>query len=428
MRPPLYRNQLARDLDDWVADGLVAPENRAAILARVDGSGGGFGVPAVLGILGGLLIAAAILSFVAANWQGLDKLPRLVILFGSLWATLGLSGWAKARGREAIAETAFLIAIGVYGGAIWFVSQTYHLAGGAEDGMMLWALGALGAALLMRSHAAAAAGFLIALVWVAVAWYRRDMTALYVFPAAFALAIVPSIRQGWSVAIQAAISAAVVWLLFAVFRTAALLDWPLFIAAAFLAAIALAIWCALHIFDARHDWAIRAARYWTIAVAIGATFGTAHIYVGIPVAEWLPIAAGVTLCLAAAAAVAVHTRGLAGFDALVAVALALVMLLLPIVMPLDGNYRTNLRIPVLTLVGAELVWLISLGLRRGDRFAVNLGFIGFGLWIVYLYATVFDSFLNGALFFAVGGVILIAGAWALDRMRRTMLARAEAAA
>ena len=61
-----YRKRLEADLPRWVAEGWLSAENAGAIRRSVVREQGGIRLPALLGLLGGLLIAASVAAFVAA--------------------------------------------------------------------------------------------------------------------------------------------------------------------------------------------------------------------------------------------------------------------------------------------------------------------------------------------------------------------------
>ena len=426
MRPPLYRRQLVQDLDVWISRGWIAPGRRAEILGHVD-EGGGFGLSGVLGLMGAALIAAAMLSFVAANWQEMDKAARLGVLAAGLWGGFGLAAWAEARGLIAVREAALVAALGVYGASIWFVGQTYHLSGGTEDGLMLWTLGALAAGLLAGSQSAMTVGFLLAMAWMPVSWANESDAFLWLAPLGIVAGLAGTMRRQWPVALQAGLLCAVIYLVIAAYRVADLAGLPGGTASVLTAAIALAAWCGLHAPSERHEWTVRPARFWALIVAIMAVLIAAHQRIGMSPGAWAPFAcAGMALIGAGAGAGAgMAGRRLPVLHAAIACAFGAMIVLLPFAGGMDPA-RGEFKLPLLTLAGLMMVWSIAVGLQRGDRVAVNLGFVAFGLWVIYLYASVFDSFLNGAMFFAVGGVLLIGLALGLDRVRRQMLTSAGA--
>ena len=62
-----YKARLTDDLDEWIEAGLVSPGSRQAILDRVS-DGRRIDASAALAVVGALLLGAAAIAFVAANW------------------------------------------------------------------------------------------------------------------------------------------------------------------------------------------------------------------------------------------------------------------------------------------------------------------------------------------------------------------------
>jgi hypothetical protein len=71
------------------------------------------------------------------------------------------------------------------------------------------------------------------------------------------------------------------------------------------------------------------------------------------------------------------------------------------------------------------VWLVALGTSQRNRFALNAGFAAFGLEVLYLYFETLGTLLGTAAFFALGGVLLIAGSLLMARVRRRVVAAAD---
>jgi uncharacterized membrane protein len=91
-----YRARLERDLDRWIAEGLVPAASRAAILSeaheprRLDAA-------AALALVGAMLLGAAIIAFVAANWDGM---PRACASCSCCWPFLTSVGAAAEAGAS----------------------------------------------------------------------------------------------------------------------------------------------------------------------------------------------------------------------------------------------------------------------------------------------------------------------------------------
>jgi uncharacterized membrane protein len=62
-----YRQRLASDLARWQSDGVITSATGDAIRTALPPMPRAVNIPTVVGIVGGLLIAAAFLAFVAAN-------------------------------------------------------------------------------------------------------------------------------------------------------------------------------------------------------------------------------------------------------------------------------------------------------------------------------------------------------------------------
>ncbi len=75
---------------------------------------------------------------------------------------------------------------------------------------------------------------------------------------------------------------------------------------------------------------------------------------------------------------------------------------------------------------ALAAWLVAYGAARGSRFAVNFGFVVFAAEVLWLYFETLGTLLDTAIFFALGGVLLIVGSVVFERMRRRIVRNAAA--
>ena len=166
-----YRQRLDADLARWEADGVIAPAAAAAIRNVLPPLPPGIGIAVVVGILGGLLIAAAFLAFVAAHWTEIARLARLAILLAGLAAAGGLGAWFAARQRTVLADLCASVGAIIFGAGIALVGQMYHLGEDFAGGMLLWSIGAFAAALLTGSRGALAIGLVAASIWTCMRTY-----------------------------------------------------------------------------------------------------------------------------------------------------------------------------------------------------------------------------------------------------------------
>jgi uncharacterized membrane protein len=160
-----YRQRLEADLARWEADGIVSPASVNAIRAALPPLTPGITIAVVIAIVGGLLIAAAFLAFVAAHWTELARLLRVAILLAGSLAAHGLGGWFARKDRPVLADLCASVGAIIFGAAIALIGQMYHLGEDFAAGMLLWAMGALVSAALTGSRGALAVALVAACAW-----------------------------------------------------------------------------------------------------------------------------------------------------------------------------------------------------------------------------------------------------------------------
>lgn len=160
-----HSSQLEADVHRWQEAGWVTPDGAKAITEELRARTPAFRLPAVLAILGAVLLGFAAMSFVAANWQEMPKIARLALLGGALWGFYGLAGWLFSRKLEAFAHASVLAGVGIFGAAIMLVAQMYHIEGRPPNAVLLWGAGAFLAGIMLRSNPALVLAMLLAGLW-----------------------------------------------------------------------------------------------------------------------------------------------------------------------------------------------------------------------------------------------------------------------
>ncbi|SFO03945.1 Uncharacterized membrane protein [Bradyrhizobium sp. Ghvi] len=166
-----YRQRLEADLAQWEADGVIAPAAAGAIRQALPPLSPGINIAVVVGIVGGLLIAAAFLAFVAAHWTEIARLLRFSILLAGMVVSGGLGAWFAATGRDVLADLCASLGAIIFGAGIALVGQMYHLGDDFAGGMLLWSSGAFAAAALTGSRGALAAALVAACIWTCMRVY-----------------------------------------------------------------------------------------------------------------------------------------------------------------------------------------------------------------------------------------------------------------
>ncbi len=160
-----YKKRVLRDVDRWQSQGWLSDEGRTAIVADIQSRGRDFNLASALGILASVLFGFAAISFVAAHWEDVPRLARLALLLACIWAGYGIAGWLEARGHSLLADAGVLFSSGMFGASIMLISQMYHIAGNAADGVLFWWIGTLVAGVALRSNPTLALTMVLVCVW-----------------------------------------------------------------------------------------------------------------------------------------------------------------------------------------------------------------------------------------------------------------------
>src|SRR5262249_49539573 len=113
----------------------------------------------------GLLIAAAFLAFVAANWTAIARPLRFAILLAGIVAAYVTAALFDRAERDHLADMSVGMGSIIFGAALALVGQMYPLGDDFVGGMLLWAAGALAAAALTGSHSALAVALAAGCIW-----------------------------------------------------------------------------------------------------------------------------------------------------------------------------------------------------------------------------------------------------------------------
>jgi uncharacterized membrane protein len=370
-----YRTRVERDLARWQSAGWVSESGASAIRADLAARKPALGVAGVLAILGAVLFGFAAMSFVAANWSAMSKLARLLVLLAALWACYGGAAWLFARQFTAFAHAAVLAGIAVYGASVMLVAQMYHMDGNPPDAVLLWALGALVAAGLVRSPPALAAAFVLLTVWTG--WERGEsQSAHWVFLLPWGATAAVAAWLGWRPGLHLAALSLVAWLVPLGFFTR---GQPSHLA---VAAIGVATALAAVFAGPAIDRRLRASQAlfaYAVAVAFAGLFIRQFIDAGLfgPGGAVVPLGEFV------------------GFAAL-----------------------------TLLLLLAAMSW----ALRTDNRGALWVGYAAFAVEVVAVYVRMLLTLLNTSLFFLIAALIVSGLAWAAYRLHQRQATQLGAAA
>jgi uncharacterized membrane protein len=150
-----FRQTLRQEANRWRSEGFIDGDFHAKLADRyqfdkLDAEASGTFISAIIG-LGGVLIGLGILSFVALNWQYLDKPYRIAVLLGALLAvnTGGFYLWQKPSTRR-LGQGLLVLGAMIFGADLALLAQLFHISGDTFILFMGWAIGVLLMAYALR--------------------------------------------------------------------------------------------------------------------------------------------------------------------------------------------------------------------------------------------------------------------------------------
>ena len=336
-------------------------------------------------ILGAILLACGVALFVSAHWDELAPGARYAIVIAMV-AVFHLAGGFVRESYTGLSTTLHAVGTISTGAAIALVGQIFNIQEHWPAAVLMWALAALAGWILLRDQAQQTLTLLLA-----PAWMISEI----------------SFRADWHIGQE-------------VYIGRFLFAWALFYLTFFLASKRLIVQGIL--FAAA---AISAAGGTAMMLDGWQSFSSGQTFLpfGLRVWAWIALA-GVPLVIAA-----FH-----GHKGLVPIAAALVYVIaLPWCNRIwtesydTGNGRATLtgttpNLAAHILVAAFAIFICWWGVRMASKALVNLGVVAFAVAVAwYYYSNILDK-MDRSLGLIGLGILFLAGGWALEKMRRRILA------
>ncbi|MBZ9677215.1 DUF2157 domain-containing protein [Mesorhizobium sp. ES1-1] len=193
-----YSSRVGADIARWRQAGFI-DATTANILAKdvAANERKSLSFGSILAMLAALLFGAAILIFVAANWEAVPRLVRVASLFAVILGGYVGGAVLKTRGHAAIGEALWIVAAASFGGSIALIGQMYHLSGDQASALVTWGTGTAIAAVALRSNPLTVAAVGIADGWLFLKGF--DYFSRTAFPHAFVvMAVVLFAASFWT--------------------------------------------------------------------------------------------------------------------------------------------------------------------------------------------------------------------------------------
>jgi uncharacterized membrane protein len=192
-RRPLRKRNFAflrHELDYWRREDLISEGQALAIGALYEPSKGY--MSQVLLALGAMLVGLGFLSYIAANWMDFSRVFRVGLILTAYVAAI-LSAWRADLPLPKTSRALLLLGSFIYGGGIFLIAQIFHEGGHYTTALFWWMLGIIPVALIFRDRLQLVLLQLVAIVYINGVyrpWYSTFLNLREGFPWAFLSQIV----------------------------------------------------------------------------------------------------------------------------------------------------------------------------------------------------------------------------------------------
>jgi len=421
MKNPLYLRQLRKDIARWVEMGLIDNVQADGML-RNAGTGASIqSFASLIAVLGVILLGASAISFVAANFWSFPKILQIGLLFSLMWAAFA-AGWALLSAHRTIfGHCAYLLGATLFGVNMMLIGQIYHINAHWPAGILIWALGALATGIVVPSAMGIALALVLGTLWTGSESFAFDEAFHWPFLIFWSIAAILALRLKSDIGFHLSVLSMVFWLIANSYQVSRLLGWQAGELVGFFCVFWICVWPLGAILQQRRFSHAGALTNYVILFFFIA-FYLLHVItendLGDGAASWLAVMAGLGAATVGLSAYAVVRKAFSPLDAGVVIAVMIAALSYPTLYP---------AAPVLTewlyraLFMIFCIWAVDRGMRTQNQVLINLALVAFGIEIVYIYFGKFSSFMGDAMFFFIGGVVLIGVSFGLDRLRRRLL-------
>ncbi|GGD74492.1 DUF2157 domain-containing protein [Paenibacillus nasutitermitis] len=398
----MSRRWLEQEGPDWTNKGIITEEQYKRILSLYPERKRAAGL---VPILGSVLVGLGILSFVAANWQDIPQLARLMLMI-VVMCSLYASGW-RFYNKEHDKLGISLISLGLvsFGASIVLTGQMFHLVAYNAASFVVWSAAGLSLTFLFRSRYL----YILSLLGCTLTqWYSVIQFNSFSY-AAFVLAVAGFGFYWWKQKDEL-----LGWCLSASFLLQALLgfivlEWPF---SWYLIPVWL-LYSAADLFKDRKTFypfqagALIAAFIfnWFLVLFWGSGNSSWRAEMTAPLLPYL-IALVILLCFSLAGKRR-HNRLSSGLDWILAI---------PFFYLLDGSDLPTLLL--LFLFSLHLLWR---GYMEEWRLKINLATLLFLVSTMTAYGKLAWDFMDKSLFFILGGILLLGLSWFLNRRKQQVL-------
>ena len=419
MRNPIYIRQLKRDLDEWVARGLVHPDDVNSFLESAGTGAKKRSLQTLFAILGVILLGFAAISYIAANFGAIPRVVLLSSLIVLMIASYGAGVVALIKANNGLGQAFILLGAILFGVNIMLIAQMYHISSHYPNGVLVWGLGALAIAIMTPSRPALGLAFVLGAIWTTLESVEFDVLFHWPFLAYWAAAFVTAHFMGWRFGFHLSVLSLLYWVALNTSDLADALGWNEMEVLSLYAMGFLAMWAqGVLAASSEYTYGQTIARYGML-LFLGTFFVFQIMTHDMQAQTMSGLVMGITYALGALAILAVIMTWRRDLYNLLDIAAHIGFVACILMFPhLDVLGEIAVRWLYSALYLITCIWFLSLGARYNETFIINTALVAFGAQTIYLYFRTFDTLLSQSAFFAIGGAVLVGLSILLESLRR----------
>ncbi|MBI5287784.1 MAG: DUF2157 domain-containing protein [Chloroflexi bacterium] len=395
-----YVERLAHDVAVWQHEGLISAEQERAILSRI-----GAGEPRLVGalrmgwlvtavsLIGALVLAGGVVLLFASQWREMPDWFRTAVVFAGMFAAYAGGYLLTYRyGMDRIGGALLLLGVLLFEAGLFLFADIYGLPlttandeQPAPQYFLLAAIGTLPLAYAFGSRIVLLFGignFVISVIFWLIARYAETEKA----------------------------------------------DSVLIV----IGVLGVALYAAGHLHAMRAAW----EKFGEVYLFVGTVVTLALVYVFTFDEPWrsiiddgiesyaAPAVVYVSIAIAAALVAAQFATRARDLEADIETGILAALLAVAAVVSTWPAW-TGYAVVFNAVFFAAAAGIVTRGYLRGDERYVNFGLLLVAVGVLTRYVDVFWSLLTNSAFFIIGGVLLLAVAFGLERLRRTLVARMD---
>ncbi|NOZ20792.1 MAG: DUF2157 domain-containing protein, partial [Planctomycetes bacterium] len=443
---------LRTELESWTASGVIGRNAAAKLeerykLCDLDEARSKRMklVLIVVSLIGATMLGMGVILFFAANWDQLAPPHKVALILAAIVTAYSL-GYECRFGRwklPILGEALILLGALFYGAGIWLIAQIYNINAHYPNGALLWGLGILPVAIILRSLVVTAlASLLFALYYGLECFTVASPNYLYLCLALGMLGAAYAFRSRLLAFVN--YFGVAVWF---IVSYSVLASWPLAVGPRLcllvFAGIAAYFLARMHnTSDATRSLSPMyvAISFFTVTIPMYLmTFGDvvrgikAEAITGkAAIVFWAGIAAFSLLWTAAVALLARRERADRGVrvplltfaETVIAIFVAAVALVFFAFRPsAAGDWLSDESVIALIfnlLLAVVLIGMVAVGSLRQMGELVRFGLFGVVVVLASRYFDMFWELMSRSQFFIIGGVLLLIVSWLMERARRKL--------